>query len=84
MQRRCSEWWHPGRDFVVAPFFVQKIGEDQKKKGLRFKISGFSVQEYVKIKKKKGLRHKISGFLVQLRMGTTKQSEKSKVFTTNR
>ena len=34
--------------------------------------------------KKKDLRLKISGFLVQIRMGTTKQSEKSKVFTTNR
>ena len=32
---------------------------------------------------KKGLRLKISGFFVQMRMGTTKQSEKSKVFTTN-
>ena len=25
-------WWHPGRDFVVAPFIGRKIGEDQKKK----------------------------------------------------
>ena len=33
---------------------------------------------------KKGLRPKISGFLVQMRMRTTKQSENSKVFTTNR
>ena len=30
---------------------------------------------------KKGIRLKINGFLVQMRMGTTKQSEKSKVFT---
>ena len=36
-----------------------------------------------KPKKKKGLRLKISEFLVQMRMGT-KQSEKRKVFTTNR
>ena len=63
---------------MVAPFFVPKIGEDQKK-GLRCKISGFSVQKYVKTKKK-GLRLKISGFLDQMmRMGTTKQSEKSKI-----
>ena len=32
----------------------------------------------------KYLRLKIRGFLVQMRMGMTKQSEKSKVFTTNR
>ena len=51
-----------GRNSVVAPFFVPKIGEDQTK----------------------GLCPKISGFLVQMRMGTTKQSEKSNVFTTNR
>ena len=76
-------WWHPGRDFVVAPFFVlQIIGED-KKKGFHCKISGFSFQKYVKTKKK-GLHLKISGFLVQMRMETTKQSEKREVFTTNR
>ena len=31
-QRRRQEWWHPGRDFVVAPFIGQTIGEGQKKK----------------------------------------------------
>ena len=49
--------------------FCTKIGEDQKKKGLRCKINGFSVQKQVKTKKKKkGLRLKISGFLVQMRI----------------
>ena len=68
---------------MVAPFFVLKIGEDQKK-GRRCKTSGVLVQKYVKTqKKKKGLCLKISWFLVQMRMGTTKQSKKSKVFTTN-
>ena len=66
---------------MVAPFSVPKIGEDQKK-GLQFKMNEFSVQKYVKTKKK-GLCLKISEFLVQMRMGT-KQSEKRKVFTTNR
>ena len=33
---------------------------------------------------KKGLRLKISEFLVQMRMGMTKQSKKSEVYTTNR
>ena len=74
----------PGAGFRGGTLFVPKIGEDQKKKGLRCKISGFSVQKYVKTKKKKkkDLRLKISE-LVQMRMETTKQSEKSKVFTTS-
>ena len=72
----------PGQDFVMAPFFVRKIGEDQNK-GLRCKISGFSFQKYVKTEKK-SLRLKISGFFVQMRMETTKQNAKNKVFTTNR
>ena len=39
---------------MEAPFFVPKIGEDQKqKKGLRCKISGFLFQKYVKTKKKR-------------------------------
>ena len=44
---------------MVAPFFVPKIGEDQKK-GLRCKISGFSVQKYVKTKKKKKKKQRSS------------------------
>ena len=54
----------PGRDFVVAPFFVPKVGEDQKK-GRRCKISGFSVQrlKYVKtLPQKKALPKKSVGF----------------------
>ena len=51
----------PGAGFGCT-FFVPKIGENPKQKGLRLKISEF---------------------LVQIRMGT-KQSEKRKVFPTNR
>ena len=55
----------PGRDFVVAPFIGQIIGEDQKKKCLRCKTSWFSVRKYVMTrKKKKGLCQPISGFSV--------------------
>ena len=41
-QKRRYKWWHQGRDFVVAPFIGQDIGEDQKK-GLRCKTSWCSV-----------------------------------------
>ena len=71
---------------MVAPFFVPKIGEDPPKKGLHFKICGFLVQKYVKTKKKSLSRKYRWAFSPneEMRMGTTKQSEKSKVFTTNR
>ena len=51
MPRRRQGWWHPGRDFAVAPFFDPKIGENQK--SLHRKMSGFSlsVQKHIKIKK---------------------------------
>ena len=63
----------------MEPFFGPKIGEDQKKRSL-LQISGCSVQKYVKTEdQKKNLCLKINGFLIQMRKGTTKQSEKSKV-----
>ena len=60
---------------MEAPFFLPKLGEDQKKwSSLQNKwVFGPEVCENLK---KKGLRLKISGFLLQMRMGTTKQSEK--------
>ena len=67
---------------MVAPFFVPKIGEDQKKRSsLQNK---WAFRPKVREDQKKSLPLKIRGFLVQMRMGTTKQGEKSKVFTTNR
>ena len=48
-------WWHPGRDFVVAPFIGRKIGEDQKKKSLRCNTSWLSVQKYVMTRRKRSL-----------------------------
>ena len=51
---------------MVAPFFVPKIGKDQKK-GLRCKTS-VSVQKHVTTKKKKkDLRLKIHELLVQMK-----------------
>ena len=48
--------WHPGRDFVVAPFIGRKIGEDQKKKkSLRCNTSWLSVQKYVMTRRKRSL-----------------------------
>ena len=47
-------WWHPGRDFVVAPFIGRKIGEDQKK-SLRCNTSWLSVQKYVMTRRKRSL-----------------------------
>ena len=69
-QRRRLEWWYPGRDFVVALFIGQNIGEDQKK-GLRCKTSWFSVRKYV-MTKKKGLYLPITGFLGLKRKKKTK------------
>ena len=48
-------WWHPGRDFVVAPFIGRKIGEDQKKKSLRCNTCWLSVQKYVMTRRKRSL-----------------------------
>ena len=57
--------WHPGRDFVVAPFIGQNKDEDQTKKSLRCKTSWFSVRKYMMTKKKQtGLCLPISGFSV--------------------
>ena len=68
---------------MVAPFFGPKIGED--KKGLRCKISGFSVQKYVKTKKKRGRRSSTQNqWFFGPNEDGTKQSEKRKVFATNR
>ena len=57
---------HPGRDFVVALFIDQKIGEDQKrKKGLRCKTSWFSVHKYVMTPQKKVFANQSVGFRSQ-------------------
>ena len=67
---------------MVALFFGTKIGEDHKKKRVLLQnewVFGPKVCE----DQKKGLRPKISGFSVQRRM-VAKQSEKRKIFTTNR
>ena len=64
-QRRCYGWWHPGRDYVVSPFFGPKIDEDQKK-GLCRKTSGVLVKMRLATKQNEKARSapQISGVMV--------------------
>ena len=67
-QRRRLEWWHAGRDFVVAPSIDQEIGEDQKKRSLLQNELVFGTQ--VCDDKKKPLRLPISRFSVSKEKNT--------------
>ena len=44
VQWRCQGWWHPGRDFMVSPFFSPKTNEDLKKV-FAVKLVGFQPNE---------------------------------------
>ena len=71
---------------MVAPFFVPKIGEDPPKKRSSLQNMWVFGPKVCEDQKKSSSRKYRWAFSPneEMRMGTTKQSEKSKVFTTNR
>ena len=58
-------WWHPGRDFVVAPFIGRKIGEDQRKKKFSMQYELAFGPKVCDDKKKKVFDYQSVGFRSQ-------------------